>query len=81
MMTSYRPYTTRGGVEQFKPSISLLEELRDDDQGFCLACGSTQDGVEPDARKYICECCGKPKVYGADELALMGLYFTDDAED
>ena len=42
-------------------------------QGWCLACGSEQDGCEPDARKYKCEGCGKDKVYGAAELAVMGL--------
>jgi len=26
--------------------------------GFCLACGERQDGCEPDARNYECECCG-----------------------
>ena len=30
--------------------------------------------IEPDARKYTCACCDKPKVYGAEELLLMGLY-------
>ncbi len=40
--------------------------------GFCLACGEQQDGCEPDARRYECECCGARKVYGAEELLLMG---------
>jgi hypothetical protein len=39
--------------------------------GFCVACGAEASGVEPDARRYECECCGKPKVYGAEELLLM----------
>jgi hypothetical protein len=39
--------------------------------GFCLACGAEAEGVEPDARRYECECCGEPKVYGAEELVLM----------
>jgi len=39
--------------------------------GFCVACGAEAYGVEPDARKYECEACGKPKVYGAEELLLM----------
>lgn len=43
--------------------------------GICLACGHEQEGVEPDARKYDCESCGKPKVWGAEELALgLGCY-------
>jgi hypothetical protein len=42
--------------------------------GFCLACGAESDTVEPDARKYSCGCCGAAKVYGGEELLLMGLY-------
>lgn len=42
-----------------------------DNTGICIACGSEQDGCEPDARKYRCEACGKPAVYGAQELLLM----------
>lgn len=44
-----------------------------DNPGFCLACGEEVEGVEPDARKYECECecCGEKKVYGAEELLLM----------
>jgi hypothetical protein len=43
----------------------------DDNLGFCLACGAEANGVEPDARGYKCEICGKPKVYGAEELLFM----------
>ena len=39
--------------------------------GFCIACGADADGVEPDARKYECECCGEKAVYGAEELMFM----------
>jgi hypothetical protein len=42
-----------------------------DNPGFCLACGEDADGVEPDARRYECECCGQHQVYGAQELALL----------
>lgn len=45
----------------------------DGSMGGCLACGELADGVEPDAREYTCESCGEPKVYGAEELLLMGL--------
>jgi hypothetical protein len=38
------------------------------DIGLCIACGEEQYGVEPDARKYECEGCGKRAVYGAQEL-------------
>lgn len=39
--------------------------------GFCLKCGVRAEGVEPDARKYECEACGEPGVYGAEEVLLM----------
>jgi hypothetical protein len=38
--------------------------------GFCLACGVEVEGVEPDARRYLCEACGCRQVYGAEELLL-----------
>ena len=43
----------------------------DDNEGICLACGESAYGVEPDARKYTCESCGEPRVYGAEELLIM----------
>lgn len=45
-----------------------------DNPGFCLACGNEQEGCEPDARGYECEFCGAYKVYGAEEILLMGAY-------
>ncbi len=55
-------------------SDRLLEALeRDDNEGFCLACGAEAYGVEPDARKYKCESCGKNAVYGAEECLVMGV--------
>jgi hypothetical protein len=41
-----------------------------DNPGFCIACGEDAEGVEPDARRYKCEHCGKRAVYGADELLM-----------
>jgi hypothetical protein len=38
--------------------------------GFCLACGSEQDGCEPDARNYECEACGAEQVFGCEELMM-----------
>lgn len=71
-------YTTKTGLTQFKPTlgVDISEEDFDDGIGWCLACGVTQDGVEPDARQYVCADCGKPKVYGLAELALMSLVDT-----
>jgi len=42
--------------------------------GFCLACGASRM-AEPDARRYPCEECGEEMVYGAQELAIMGLIY------
>jgi hypothetical protein len=69
-------YMTKSGHTQYKPSIAQLQEVveGDNNTGFCLACGDECDGVEPDARKYRCEGCGAHKVYGAEELMLMGLF-------
>ena len=44
-----------------------------DGTGFCIACGAQADGVEPDARHYVCEACGAAKVFGAEELLIMGV--------
>jgi hypothetical protein len=49
-----------------------IREAMDEQAGFCTACGYMQDGCEPDAREYVCDDCGEPKVYGAEELALLG---------
>lgn len=68
-------YRTKAGTTQYRPSVEYGMALMHDDHGFCLACGKDQAGVEPDARKYTCEHCGAPKVYGIEELALMGLLF------
>ncbi len=43
----------------------------DSNMGFCLSCGTDVTNVEPDARRYKCECCGELAVYGAEELLLM----------
>jgi hypothetical protein len=71
-----QPYTTRTGLQQIRPSLRQLERaiVADEGIGFCLACGAEAGGVEPDARKYPCESCRAPKVYGAEELMIMGIY-------
>ena len=52
----------------------VLEAIQQDDcLGFCLACGEQAYNVEPDARRYVCEGCGKRQVYGAEELLIMGI--------
>lgn len=69
-------YTTKTGKTQWKPVYNKAFErkaMEGDGTGFCLACGEEAYGVEPDARKYTCENCQAPKVYGLEELVLMGL--------
>jgi hypothetical protein len=42
-----------------------------DNPGFCIKCGAEVEGVEPDAEKYECECCGENGVYGAEQLMFL----------
>lgn len=73
-----QPYQAKCGKTQIKPAqATLLRAVeRDDNTGFCLACGHEQAGIEPDARRAACEACSAPKVYGAEQLLLMGLHHT-----
>lgn len=71
-------YRNHAGEIQYKVPAEMLNELEYDNAGWCLACAEVQYGVEPDAVKYECESCGKRKVYGVAELALMGLVYTGD---
>ena len=66
-------YKAKSGKTQFMPTLSHVEDMIAEGQGFCLACGETQESVEPDASRYKCECCDENKVYGAEQLVLMGL--------
>ena len=65
--TQVHPSVTRDRVFELA-EISMLDLCS---YGICLACGEDFDGIEPDARRYECECCGEPKVYGAEELMIM----------
>jgi hypothetical protein len=48
-------------------------ELSEECGGVCLACGEiAYSGVEPDARGYPCDECGKNAVVGIEEGLLMG---------
>jgi hypothetical protein len=64
-------YTAKNGKKQFKPSMEELEYALETNTGYCLACGTESEGVEPDATRYTCECCGAAKVYGSEELLLI----------
>ena len=54
-------------IEQIMAAVEA-----DDCLGFCIACGAEQGGCEPDACDYECESCGAMKVFGAEELLIMG---------
>jgi hypothetical protein len=71
-------YKAKNGNIQFKPSLDWLlgQAESDSNSGFCVGCGSEHDCVEPDARRYHCTDCGLHKVYGCQELLLMGLYYS-----
>lgn len=73
-MTHAVEYKAKSGRTLFKPTLNTLGQMMLESQGFCLACGKIQDGVGPDASKYICDCCGENKVYGAEDLLLRGLH-------
>lgn len=69
-------YKTRAGDLQWKPVFNKAFEracMNDTGTGFCLACGKTQNQCEPDAKQYTCNHCKCPKVYGLEELVIMGL--------
>ncbi len=63
---------TRTGLLRHKPTLEEVEEMDENQEGFCINCGEVASMCEPDARKYTCDCCGQPAVYGAAELALRG---------
>ena len=58
-----------------KPRLVKMtwEEAYDGTIGGCTDCGETQDSVEPDAQHYKCGSCGGYNVFGAEQLAAMGL--------
>lgn len=54
-------------------SLEEIQEADSEGVGFCVDCGAESGQVEPDARKYTCDECEKPTVYGASEILIMGL--------
>ena len=60
-------------ARRIKIDIDRIMEACESDEylGFCLACGDEAYGVEPDARRYVCEACGAKAVYGAEECLIM----------
>lgn len=66
-----------GGKNMTIPSevldIDVVMDAAGSDEciGFCVACGGEHSGVEPDAKCYKCENCGKYEVYGAEQILLL----------
>jgi hypothetical protein len=61
-------------VRAFSEALEFqeIEHHMEEYDGLCLACGEWSYGeVEPDARNYLCESCGKRAVYGTEECVLM----------
>ena len=64
----------KSGGMKWVPEMSSEDfmEVTEAYEGFCMVCGETASGIEPDACSYTCESCGQPGVYGYEELLLMG---------
>jgi hypothetical protein len=74
LVTLVEVYVGQATKEHIVRVICTLEELEEGCNGGCIACGEIQYGyVEPDARQYECESCGEKKVYGLEELLVMGM--------
>jgi len=53
---------------------SDYQDAQESNMGFCTFCKAfTTDSCEPDARRYKCDVCGYPTVYGAEEALLQGM--------
>lgn len=78
--TQLEPLVKLAKKPRAKRITCCMEDIHDGNQGACIACGSMADGCEPDAREYECECCGEKKVYGLEELMIMGLLDIEDEE-
>jgi hypothetical protein len=61
------------GMSKLNFSEVMEAATNGDGTGFCIACGSEQQYCEPDASEYDCDDCGESKVYGAEQILLMGL--------
>ena len=52
-------------------SADDIESYRQDNTGFCLACG-VHHQADPEAKGQNCQWCKSPKVFGVDALVSMG---------
>lgn len=63
---------TEGKIIGFGMTEADFKSKCDCDAGLCLACGHENGSCEPDAREYVCEECEEEKVFGMEELMIMG---------
>jgi hypothetical protein len=58
-----------------KPKITFEDYHQANEcyQGICVACGSFEDCVEPDAEEYACSNCNEYQVYGMDQALMLEL--------
>lgn len=62
--------------------VCSSSDMMDHTNGACLACGAiVESGIEPDARGYACESCTLPKVYGLEELLVMGFVIIEEDDE
>ncbi|MBB4200591.1 hypothetical protein CCR94_18220 [Rhodoblastus sphagnicola] len=73
MMHQIEHNPTTGKIIAKRFTLEEIEEANANNYGLCLACGAERECCEPDARKYRCVSCEHDTVYGAEEIALMGL--------
>jgi len=72
-MKQIRVRTKSGKIRlPYTPTFSEVKASSENMTGFCIACGHTQRGVEPDAERYTCEACDKNQVWGGEQLLTMG---------
>jgi hypothetical protein len=67
-----KQYGKNSVLGKVKITESIYHSLDSESAGICLHCGIVETGIEPDARGYECSECEQKKVYGTQELILMG---------
>ena len=51
----------------------VFSDFSDQLLGYCVNCGEEHsDSLEPDARNVTCDYCNQDKVFGMEELLMMG---------
>ena len=74
-MESYVAGVTKAGRTIYGQVMTEGEyrQCSEDYCGACVFCGEVTEGdCEPDARRYPCESCEEPGVYGLEELLIRG---------